>query len=153
LNSQGSNFGQIVPADVESADTHHFSIPSGDKKVSQMIVELAQGPGENFPPGRIEFDQALNLFCILQLGFSDHRVILVSVTVSRVRGKDKMIIIISVVSLTLLYNHPRVVIPAKAGIQFEKTGFRIKSGMTLCVKSFLRQYTRLISKNKPQISG
>jgi hypothetical protein len=35
----------------------------------------------------------------------------------------------------------RVVIPAKAGIQIENTGFRIKSGMTKCVKFFLRQYT------------
>jgi hypothetical protein len=34
-------------------------------------------------------------------------------------------------------------ISAKAGIQVEKVGFRIKSGMTKCVKSFLRQYTRL----------
>jgi hypothetical protein len=44
----------------------------------------------------------------------------------------------SVVSLTLLYNNLRAVIPAKAGIQVEKTGFPrvkhgaglIKSGMT-----------------------
>jgi len=36
----------------------------------------------------------------------------------------------------------RVVIPAKAGIQIENTGFRIKSGMTKCIKVFLRQYTR-----------
>jgi len=34
-----------------------------------------------------------------------------------------------VVSLTLIYNSLRVVIPAKAGIQIEKTGFpRIKYG-------------------------
>jgi hypothetical protein len=32
-------------------------------------------------------------------------------------------------------------ISAKAGIQVEKTGFRIKSGMTNFVKTFLRQYT------------
>ena len=38
----------------------------------------------------------------------------------------------------------RVVIPAKAGIQIKNTGFRIKSGMTKCVKFFLRQYTRPI---------
>jgi hypothetical protein len=49
----------------------------------------------------------------------------------------------SAVSLTLLYNDPRVIIPAKAGIQIENTGFRIKSGMTKCVKLFLRHYTRL----------
>jgi hypothetical protein len=54
-----------------------------------------------------------------------------------------------------LYNDPIVVIPAPAfarvnlsprrrgaGIQTENTGFRIKSGMTKCVKLFLRQYTR-----------
>ena len=37
----------------------------------------------------------------------------------------------------------KVVIPAKAGIQIENTGFRIKSGMTKCVKFFLRQYTAM----------
>jgi hypothetical protein len=47
----------------------------------------------------------------------------------------------SVVSLTLLYNNLKDVIPAKAGIQIEKTGFRIKSGMTKCVKSFMKHYT------------
>jgi hypothetical protein len=36
----------------------------------------------------------------------------------------------SAVSLMRRYNDPRVVIPVKAGIQVEKTGFRIKSGMT-----------------------
>jgi hypothetical protein len=49
-------------------------------------------------------------------------------------------------SLTLLYNDPRVVIPAKAGIQTENTGFRIKSGMTKCEKLFLRQYTSVVSQ-------
>jgi hypothetical protein len=34
------------------------------------------------------------------------------------------------VNLTLLYIDSEAVIPAKAGIQFRKTGFRIKSGMT-----------------------
>jgi hypothetical protein len=33
-------------------------------------------------------------------------------------------------SQMLLYNDVTAVIPAKAGIQVEKTGFRIKSGMT-----------------------
>jgi hypothetical protein len=36
----------------------------------------------------------------------------------------------SVVSPTLLYNNLKVVIPVKTGIQVEKTGFRIRSGMT-----------------------
>jgi hypothetical protein len=59
----------------------------------------------------------------------------------------------SVVNPTLLYNNLRDVIPAKAGIQIasgpkgplaqrEKTGFRIKSGMTKCVKSFMNHYAR-----------
>ncbi len=34
-----------------------------------------------------------------------------------------------------------VVISAKAGIQTENTGFRIKSGMTKCVKLFSRHYS------------
>jgi hypothetical protein len=38
------------------------------------------------------------------------------------------------VNLTLLYNGIRAVIPAKAGIQIKKTGFRIRSGMTKYVK-------------------
>jgi len=38
----------------------------------------------------------------------------------------------------LLYKDPRVVIPEKAGIQTDNTGFRIKSGMTKYVKLFLR---------------
>jgi hypothetical protein len=40
----------------------------------------------------------------------------------------------SVVNLTLLDNDLRAVIPAKAGIQIKKTGFRIRSGMTKYVK-------------------
>jgi len=35
-----------------------------------------------------------------------------------------------------LYNDLKVVIPAKAGIQVEKTGFRIKSGMTVVQSLF-----------------
>jgi hypothetical protein len=44
----------------------------------------------------------------------------------------------SVISQQQLYNDLRAVIPAKAGIQIRKTGFRIKSGMTQWLKSFLR---------------
>jgi hypothetical protein len=59
-------------------------------------------------------------------------------------------VIISVVSQQRFYNNLRAVIPAKAGIQIEKAGFprikygagSIKSGMTKCVKSFLRQDIR-----------
>ena len=62
--------------------------------------------------------------------------------------KNKILIF----SLTFLYNDLRVVIPEKAGIQIENTGFPrikygaglVKSGMTKCVKSFLRQYTRTL---------
>jgi len=50
----------------------------------------------------------------------------------------------TVVFLILLYRNLRSVIPAKAGIQIEKTGFRIKSGMTKCVKSFLRHYNSIV---------
>ena len=46
---------------------------------------------------------------------------------------------------TLLCIISQAVIPAKAGIQIENTGFRIKSGMTNCVKPFLRHYTKLNS--------
>jgi hypothetical protein len=45
-------------------------------------------------------------------------------------------------SLILLYNDRRVVIPAKAGILTENPGFRIKSGMTYCVRVFLGDYTK-----------
>jgi hypothetical protein len=45
------------------------------------------------------------------------------------------------VNLTLLYVNSGVVIPAKAGIQLKKTGFRIRSGMTEYVKRFLKHYT------------
>ena len=50
--------------------------------------------------------------------------------------------LLSVESLTLLYNNLRSVIPAKAGIQVKKTGFRIKSGMTKGIKTFLRHCIR-----------
>ena len=40
----------------------------------------------------------------------------------------------------------KVVIPAKAGIQIENTGFRIKSGTTKCLKFFLKQYTSYLFK-------
>ena len=47
----------------------------------------------------------------------------------------------SVVSLKLLYNDNKGCHSRENGNPAEKTGFRIKSGMTFCVKSFLRQYT------------
>ena len=48
----------------------------------------------------------------------------------------------SVLNLTLIYNDLRAVIPAKAGIEIKKTGFRIRSGMTKYVKLFPKHYTR-----------
>jgi hypothetical protein len=48
----------------------------------------------------------------------------------------------SPVSPIILYSNEKAVIPAKAGIQIEKTGFLIKSGMTEWVKPFLRQHTK-----------
>jgi hypothetical protein len=50
----------------------------------------------------------------------------------------------SVVSLKLLYNDKKGCHSRENGNPAEKTGFRIKSGMTFCVKSFLRQYTRVL---------
>ena len=47
----------------------------------------------------------------------------------------------TVVRLTLLYIISEAVIPAKAGIQFRNTGFRVKPGMTNKVKGLLTQYT------------
>ena len=46
--------------------------------------------------------------------------------------------------LTLLYISSEDVIPAKAGIQIENTGFRVKPGMTIKVKGLLTQYIRVI---------
>ena len=46
----------------------------------------------------------------------------------------------SVVRPTLLYISSEAVIPAKAGIQIENTGFRVKPGMTIKVKGLLTQY-------------
>ena len=47
----------------------------------------------------------------------------------------------SAVRPTLLYISSEAVIPAKAGIQIENTGFRVKPGMTIKVKGLLTQYT------------
>jgi hypothetical protein len=47
------------------------------------------------------------------------------------------------VRLTLLYISSDVVIPAKAGIQKGKTGFRVKPGMTIKGKGFMTHYTRM----------
>src|SRR3972149_3399823 len=49
----------------------------------------------------------------------------------------------SVVRPTLLYTHSGAVIPAKAGIQLNKTGFRVKPGMTIKVKGLSTHYTSL----------
>ena len=54
----------------------------------------------------------------------------------------------SVVRPTLLYMSSEAVIPAKAGIQFKNTGFRVKPGMTIKVKELLTQYT-----NNPSVIG
>ena len=47
-----------------------------------------------------------------------------------------------VVNLTFLYINSEAVIPAKAGIQFRNTGFRVKPGMTKKGKELLKHYTR-----------
>jgi len=44
---------------------------------------------------------------------------------------------------TLIYIGCEAVIPAKAGIQFRNTGFRVKPGMTIKVKGLLTQYARI----------
>ena len=49
----------------------------------------------------------------------------------------------SVVRPTLLYISSEAVIPAKAGIQFKDTGFRVKPGMSIKVKELLTQYSSL----------
>ena len=51
LDSQGPDFRQIVPADVEGADAYDFAIPYKDKKISKMVIEFAQGPGRIPPRG------------------------------------------------------------------------------------------------------
>ena len=48
----------------------------------------------------------------------------------------------NVVNLTPLYISSEIVIPAKAGIQFINTGFRVKPGMTNKGKRFLTDHTR-----------
>jgi hypothetical protein len=49
------------------------------------------------------------------------------------------------VSLTLLYINSEAVIPAKAGIQLGKPGFRVKPGMTIKVKRLMGYYTSVVS--------
>jgi hypothetical protein len=57
---------------MEGTDSDYFAIPDEDKKISEMVIELAQGPGENPSTGGIKFDQSLNLFDVIQFGFSNH---------------------------------------------------------------------------------
>ncbi|MDI6762671.1 MAG: prepilin-type N-terminal cleavage/methylation domain-containing protein [Thermodesulfobacteriota bacterium] len=63
------------------------------------------------------------------------------------RNKKSKLIKSSVVNLTFLNSGLRTVIPAKAGIQIEKTGFRIKSGMTKYVKSYLNKHIKMRKHN------
>jgi len=44
---------------------------------------------------------------------------------------------------TLLYMIPEAVIPAKAGIQIEKNGFRVRPGMTIKVKGLFTRYLKI----------
>ncbi len=53
----------------------------------------------------------------------------------------------SVVRPTLLYISSEVVIPAKAGIQIETTGFRVKPGMTIKVKGLVTQCSSMAMKS------
>jgi hypothetical protein len=46
--------------------------------------------------------------------------------------------------LTLLYVNSEGVIPAKAGIQFINTGFRVKPGMTSKGKGFTMHHTMIL---------
>ena len=63
---------------MEGTDSDYFAIPDEDKKISEMVIELAQRPGENPSTGGIKFDQSLNLFDVIQFGFSNHLILLVS---------------------------------------------------------------------------
>jgi len=45
--------------------------------------------------------------------------------------------------LTFLYTNSEAVIPAKAGIQLRKTGFRVKPGMTNKGKGVQALHTRI----------
>jgi hypothetical protein len=57
---------------VEGTDAYDLAIPYKDKKISEMVIKFAQGPGENPSPGGIEFDQPLNFFDVIKFGFSNH---------------------------------------------------------------------------------
>ena len=58
----------------------------------------------------------------------------------------KFLDLLSVVRPTLLYISCETVIPAKAGIQPQNTGFRVRPGMTIKVKGFLTQYIRTLDR-------
>ncbi|OGP92434.1 MAG: hypothetical protein A2156_13950 [Deltaproteobacteria bacterium RBG_16_48_10] len=49
-----------------------------------------------------------------------------------------------VANLILLYTYSEAVIPAKAGIHWRETGFRVKPGMTNRRKKLMNHYTGLI---------
>jgi hypothetical protein len=41
---------------MKGADTYDFAIPDENKKIPEMVIELAEGPGEDPSPWGIEFD-------------------------------------------------------------------------------------------------
>jgi hypothetical protein len=72
LYSQGPDLRQIVPTDVKSTDTYDPAIPYKDKKISEMVIEFAQGPGENTSTRSVELDQPLNLLDLIELSLPYH---------------------------------------------------------------------------------
>jgi hypothetical protein len=61
---------------MEGTDSYNLAIPDENKKVSEIIIEFAQGPGENSSPWGVKFDQPLNFFDVIKFGFPYHLIFL-----------------------------------------------------------------------------
>jgi hypothetical protein len=50
---------------MKGADSYDLAIPDEDKKIPEMVIEFAEGPGQNTFLGCIEFNQPLNILSSL----------------------------------------------------------------------------------------
>jgi hypothetical protein len=60
---------------MKGADSYDLAIPDEDKKIPEMVIEFAEGPGQNTSLGCMEFNQPLNFFDVIEFSFSYHLIL------------------------------------------------------------------------------
>ncbi len=71
-DSQGTDFSQVLPADMQGTGPYQLLTTNKDEEITEMVIDLAQRPGKDISATGIEFDQALYLFYIFKGCLANH---------------------------------------------------------------------------------